>query len=100
MKKTSKSTSGTSFQRVTISATVEDLRKILGEPDYEHSDGSDKTNIEWEMETESGEVFTVYDWKEYRRISEHETIEWHIGSISTAISWQAQDEILEALNNA
>ncbi len=100
MKNTSKSAGGTSFHGVTVRATVEDLRKILGAPAYEQNDGSDKTNIEWEMETESEEVFTVYDWKEYRRISEHEAIEWHIGSNSTMISWQAQEEILNALAQA
>ena len=31
------------------------------------------------MENEFGNVFSVYDWKEYRSYTDDETIEWHIG---------------------
>lgn len=73
-------TSGTSFHGQVIEATVQELRDILGEPSAEQNDGSDKVNFEWCMINSEGNVFTVYDWKEYRTISEDEVIEWHIGA--------------------
>jgi hypothetical protein len=51
------------------------------------------------METEDGTVFTVYDWKEYRRLEEDEDIEWHVGGRSGADTEKALNEIDEALNN-
>jgi len=49
------------------------------------------------METEAGDVFTVYDWKEYRSLNENEMIEWHIGGMNRAITEQAKREIREAI---
>jgi hypothetical protein len=51
------------------------------------------------METEDGTIFTVYDWKEYRRLEEGEDIEWHVGGRSGADTEKALNEIAEALNN-
>ena len=68
MRKTSKSSGGTSFHGTEIRTTVHTLRKLLGEPEYSGNDGEDKVNFEWVMETEDGGVFTVYDWKEYKEI--------------------------------
>ena len=99
MKATFKSANGTSFHNTTFSATVQDLRKILGIPREEQNDGEDKVNFEWVMETDDGEVFTVYDWKEYRKLEEDEEIEWHIGGDSGRITEQALEEIEEALQN-
>lgn len=98
MRPTRRSTGGTSFHNTVFTATVADLRRILGEPAYEGNDGDDKVNFEWEMETEDGEVFTVYDWKEYRRIDEDEAIDWHIGGHSQAVTAQALKEIINDLN--
>ena len=98
MKQTTKSANGTSFHSDTVFATVSDLRKILGEPRYQQNDGSDKVNFDWVMETEDGEVFTVYDWKEYRRLGEDEIVEWHIGAHSSYVASQGINEIAEALN--
>ena len=97
MKKTFKEIGGTSFHDTTISATIHTLTKILGEPTYSGNDGEGKINYEWEMETSGDDVFTVYDWKEYRILDEHEIIEWHIGGMSKAITEQAKNEIYEAL---
>jgi hypothetical protein len=47
------------------------------------------------METIDGDVFTIYDWKEYRSLKLTEIINWHIGAKSRSISIQALDEILE-----
>jgi len=93
MKKTTKSAGGTSFHDSTFDCSVSTLRKVLGEPVYECNDGSDKTNFDWEMETDNGDVFTVYDWKEYRALKEDEIIQWHIGGMSKQITEQAKHEI-------
>lgn len=98
MKNTSKNAGGTSFHNDTFRASVSDLRKILGEPYAESNDGRDKVNFDWVMETEDGEVFTVYDWKEYRPLSEDEIIEWHIGGHNGIVTMKASREIAAALN--
>ena len=99
MKKTLKSTSGTSFYDVTFKASVNQLINVIGEPTMEDNTGEDKVNFDWHMETEEGDVFTIYDWKYYRSLDLDEIIEWHIGSHSRMISWDAQDEITKELSN-
>lgn len=98
MKPTRKSVNVTSFHGTVIYATVEQLRQVLGEPVCEQNTGEDKVNFEWEMETEDGAVFTVYDWKEYRPLSEDEGIHWHIGGHRSIDTEKAADEINYALN--
>lgn len=100
MKQTNKETNGTSFYGITFTATVQDLRKVLGEPTFETNDGEDKVNFEWEMETEDGEVFTVYGYREDRRLNEYEDIEWHIGGHDSLTTMKAAEEIDEALASA
>ena len=97
MKRTDKISNGTSFHDHTFTATVDDLRNVLGQPQFESNDGEDKNNFDWVMETQDGTVFTVYDWKEYRRLAEDEVIEWHIGGRSGADTEKAFLEIREAL---
>ena len=97
MEKTFKSTSGTSFQNVTFEASINQLIKILGEPTEEDNTGEDKVNFEWELQTSNGDVFTVYDWEEYRVLEMNEKIEWHIGSFNSSISSDAKNEILNLL---
>ena len=97
MKRTDKISNGTSFHDHTFTATVDDLRNVLGQPQFESNDGEDKNNFDWIMETQDGTVFTVYDWKEYRRLAEDEVIEWHIGGRSGADTEKALLEIREAL---
>jgi len=99
MKRTTKSANDTSFYNDAFTASVADLRKICGEPLMEDNLGDDKVNFEWEMETKDGDVFTIYDWKEYRTLSEHERIEWHIGGKNGNITSTALNEIADALNN-
>jgi len=96
MKATFKSTGGTSFHDSVISETLANLISVLGEPNYSGNDGEDKVNFEWEMETEDGDVFTVYDWKEYRSISDHEVIEWHIGGKTKSETEKARQVIFNA----
>lgn len=93
MKRTSKTANGTSFFRHTFSASVNQLKDIMDEPIWEQNDGSDKVNFEWNMETEDGDIFTVYDWKEYRELDLDETIEWHIGGHNEAVTLKAKMEI-------
>jgi arginine deiminase len=99
MRKTTKSISGTSFHDTVVRTTVYTLRKLLGEPYCEDNTGEDKVNFEWVMETDNGDVFTVYDWKEYTVLDEHEIIEFHIGGMNKAITEQAKNEIYEALED-
>ena len=99
MKQTDKSADGTSFHNHTFTATVDDLRNVLGQPKFESNDGQDKSNFDWIMETEDGEVFTVYDWKEYRQLDENEDIEWHIGGRSGLTTGKALSEITKALDS-
>lgn len=96
---TANSTSGTSFHSVEIEATLSQLKQVLGEPDYSPNDGEDKVNFEWERETKRGNVFTVYDWKEYRPIGEGEVISWHIGGFKLSDTKDAKEEIEQALKN-
>ena len=95
MKLTDKDPSGTSFYGDTITATYRQLVEVLGEPQYEQNDGSDKTNFDWTCETEEGVLFTVYDWKEYRRIKPNEKIKWHIGALNKAASSHAFLKLIE-----
>jgi len=97
MKKTNKSVLGTSFHDSTVIASVDQLTHVLGEPACDSNTGEDKVNFEWEMELESGEVFTVYDWKEYRMIARDEMIEWHIGGFDKATTDEATRQICEAM---
>ena len=99
MKKTNSNTDGTSFHNVVIRANVQDLIKALGEPTIQDNTGEDKVNFEWDCETEDGDVFTIYDWKEYRKINDIEVIEWHIGAHSKSVSNVAKMEIQKQLND-
>lgn len=92
-KLTNSSTSGTSFHGQVFSSTVSELKEKLGEPQFSQNDGADKVNFEWECETEEGDVFTIYDWKEYREIDETETIHFHIGGKSERVTKVALSEL-------
>ena len=93
-RKTEKHAGGTSFHDTVLTASVNDIVAILGEPTIEDNTGQDKVNFEWICETENGDVFTIYDWKEYRPISREETIEWHIGGMNRRVTERALSEIL------
>ena len=99
MKKTSQSANGTSFHDTTICCSVATLKEVLGDPDYDGNDGQDKVNFEWVMETENGDVFTVYDWKEYHSLSENQTVTWHIGGNNAGVTKNAKLEIRKAIHN-
>jgi len=93
MKPTTKSPNDISFYGQTISLSRNELQTLCAcEPDS-YGDPNDKVQYEWIMETSGGDVFTIYDWKEYRTFSDDETIEWHIGANSQEIALDALDEI-------
>lgn len=81
-----------SFHGATVEATVDELRLAFGEPEY--ASGDSKVNYEWLLETEDGVYFTIYDWKEGRKIKEYEMIRWHIGGQDFSSSLEGK-EIVE-----
>lgn len=99
MKKTTKSSGGTSFFNSTIKTSLNILKNVLGEPEWSDNSGEDKSNFDWTMENEDGNIFTVYDWKEYRIIEDNEIIEWHIGGFNNIDTEKAKTEIEQAIKN-
>lgn len=98
MKTTNKDTSGTSFNGTTIETTVQNLRKVLGDPSFEDNTGEDKVNFEWDCEIENGKVVTIYDWKQYHEIDENEIISFHIGGFNSTDTTDAKIELEKLLN--
>ena len=96
--KRSNNTSGTSFHGVTLTVTPQQLIDALGEPEYFSNDGSDKTNMDYSLETEDEIAFTIYDWKEYRPLQMDELIEFHIGGFSYSQCVYAKNEVLRLIN--
>ena len=96
-KKTYQSTDGTSFHGITIRASVEQLTKAFGDPTIVDNTGDDKVNYEWDMETDEGEVFAIYDWKYYRPLKSDEIVTWNIGAMSKSVSYDAERELYKAL---
>jgi len=89
-KQSNKSPVGTSFHDDVINTTVNKLIKVLGKPQCDSNDGRDKINFEWNMELADGNVFTVYDYKEYRKLDLDEIIEWHIGGKHPDVTGRAK----------
>lgn len=92
MKRTTKSVNGTSFHGITVAATRRELISAIGQPDCASS-VEEKSQYDWFCETEDGDVFTIYDWKEYYPHAEDVLIKWHIGARSWAIASQAAAEL-------
>ena len=97
MKQTTKSPNGTSFHGHTISLSKNELQTFCACEPASWDDPNDKVQYEWVMETSSGDVFTIYDWKEYRFFKDDETIEWHIGAENHEIAEDALDEIMQTI---
>ena len=91
---------GTSFHSDVVFATPNEMKHLLGNPHWEHNDGEDKTNMEWFMEMQDGNVFTVYDYKEYKSLHPNERVEWHIGAKSRFDSHLAKQLLSEELQLA
>lgn len=93
---TNKSSVGTSFYGITIEATPNQLRQILGEKNHSVS-GDKKVNMEWCKEVDDDGVFTIYDYKYYRNIDDDEKITWNIGGYDKKITEIAKTELLTLL---
>ena len=98
MKRSDKEVDGTSFHNHTFKASKTQLVEAIGKPDWVDETPEDKTQNEWICETDDGDVFAIYDWKEYRVYGDDEMIEWHIGGHSGRVTRQAQREIEIRLN--
>ena len=98
MKQTLKSPVGTSFHDTVINTTVNKLIKAIGKPYMHKNLGDDKINFEWRMELEDGTIFTVYDYKEYRKLDLDELIEFHIGGFNAKDTERALIEICRAID--
>jgi hypothetical protein len=94
VKKTEKSADGTSFHGTVINSTINELTRSIGEPQYWDAYENSKVTVEWTCETKDGDVFTIYDWKEYRLFNEDEVIEFHIGGQTEEITKQALKELI------
>jgi len=97
MAKLSNKNTETSFHFVTIRTTVNKLEQAIGQAQCIDNSGDDKVNYDWNCETEDGDVFTIYDWKEYRPIGLNEMVEFHIGGETKSITEQAKRELLAIL---
>ena len=49
------------------------------------------------METDEGEVFTIYDWKNYRKLRLDEYVTWNIGARSKSVANDAERELYKKL---
>ena len=65
---------------------------------YTDNDVDEKTQNEWEMQTEDGTAITIYDYKEYREYSDDEKIEWHIGANNRFGAKKGYDELKRAFH--
>ena len=97
-KKSNQETNGISFHGVEFVATPDQLITLFGDWDYGNNTGDDKVNMEWICETQSGEVFTIYDWKEYKSLHMDIPITWHIGAYNMSVSNMALNEIRQMLS--
>ena len=91
-KKTNKSATGTSFHNTYLYTTVGRLLKLF--PDScSNGDGGYKSYYEFTLETENGDVFTIYDWKEGYDNGLNREIEFHIGGRNQMVTEQARREL-------
>jgi hypothetical protein len=69
---------GTSYHGDFIKASFFQLTHLFGLPSINSCEP--KVNYEWELQSEDGISFTLYDWKYYRPLLIEEAIEWNIGT--------------------
>jgi hypothetical protein len=99
MKLTNKTTNGISFHGSTVKTTPRNLIEKVGKPQYDGNDGQDKVNFVWDCENSLGNIFTIYDWKEYRVLNLDESIEFHIGGHSKKDTELVKQELEKILND-
>lgn len=94
---TRKTSGGTSFHGTTLKATPRQLIDLFPNSYYEENDGRDKINFDFTLETEDGDVFTIYDWKYYRPLDMDEQILWHLGAKRQSVAEKGKVEVLALL---
>ena len=99
MKLSNKSADNTSFHNVKFTTTVNELIRVLGEPQESYNTGEDKVNFCWSCELEDGTVVTIYDWKEYKEFDLDRAIDFHIGSKNPIDSITAKVELMALIFN-
>ena len=87
-----------SFHGHDFLAAKQDIEKVCGAVMYTDSDITERTQNEWEMQTEDGTPFTIYDFKEYREYDKVEKVTWHIGSGNRFGSKKGYDELKRAFH--
>jgi hypothetical protein len=97
MKTTIKSANGTSFHGHVFVETQAKLERVLGAPHFT-APYFEKVQAEWSFETDEGEVFTIYDWKEYAGYPANQPIEWHIGGHTAKTTARALKEVRTVLD--
>lgn len=75
------------------------VAKRLGAEYFEENTGHDKTNFDFDFETDDDTPFTVYDWKHYRPLNLEETVEWHIGGKNAYDCRKAKEELQQMLKS-
>ena len=96
IKETKNHGDGTSFHGTTITTTVGKLKELFPNSYTSQNDGKDKTNYDFILEI-NDEVFTIYDWKIYRPISDNESVSFHIGGHNANTTEMAKSELLKLL---
>lgn len=94
---TRKTASGTSFHGTTITTTPRKLVELFPQSYSEQNNGENKTNFDFTLVNSEGQVFTVYDWKEYRPIGMNEQIEFHIGGLDKSVTELSKRDLLKML---
>lgn len=69
---------GTSYHDDFVYASLDELERVLGVKAFRYYD--DKVNYEFDLETEDGIPFTIYDWKEGEYLPTDMKIHYHIGA--------------------
>lgn len=82
-----------SFYNKTITATLDELIRIIGEPYYNANCGTKTSNYQWFLVTENGIPFVVYDYKERKSLKKDEPVEWRIDTLTR----QDTEELLPLL---
>ena len=91
-----------SFHNVTIETKPKYLIELCTKyniPFVMQNDGEDKTNFDFEFETPDGLYFTVYDWKEYKKLNLDKIYKFHIGTNGLSDSLDAKTVLIDELNN-
>lgn len=94
---TIKDANGTSFHGTTITTTPRKLIERFPNSYHEQNNGEDKTNFDFVLQNGNGDVFTIYDWKEYRPIGLDEQIEFHIGGFNKQVTEFSKQQLLSVL---